>query len=896
MAIPILTTKLHIPPARPDWVPRPRLIEQVNEGLQYKLTLVSAPAGFGKTTLLSDWSRQSPFPVAWLSLDAGDNDPARFWTYVIAAVQTVHSDTGMAALAAMQAPQPPPMESLLTGLINEIAGVLAPFVLVLDDLHLISGEPVHDGLTFLLDNLPSQLHLVVSSRADPPWPLARLRARREMVELRSRDLRFTSQEAVTFLKQVMKLNLSPEDVAALKERTEGWIVGLQMAALSMRGRDDLSGFVRAFSGSQRFVLDYLVEEVLERQPGDVQEFLLQTSILERMSAPLCDAVTGRDDSQTTLAQLEEANLFLVPLDDERRWYRYHHLFADLLRSRLQRAQPDQVPALHRRASEWYESQGQIVEAMGYALLAGDVGWIEHLVAGNALGIIYHGDLAVVTRWLDTLPAEVRRARPRLGVAQAWVLAYAGRLDDTEPLLQAAEKALAGPGEHNAPVLNLAERQQIAGHIAAVRAYVAALKEHLPQAAALAREALDRLPETDLIARGWVSLVLGCVLRSLGDLAAAAQTFAEALAISQAAGDSHLAVDVLWEWAGLQSVQGQLRSVVRTCQQALRMADQYTRQGGRPLPVTGYTYTLMSNVFTEWNDLETALRYARQGIELCKLWGQADALTQGYFNLAGALQAIGDTDGALEALQRAKEVVSTLGPWYTVTAGAHEAHLRLAQGDVAAAVRWLQECGPDVDDALNLDYSASHQVLARTLMAQGRLEEALELLARLYRMAEAAGAMRRTIRILVLQALAWQAQGEEDRALAALKHALSLAEPEGYVRTFVGEGAPLGKLLRQAAGRGIKLDYVGRLLAALENEATSGQQASRLAASSLLEPLSERELEVLRLLTTYLSSTEIAQELVVSASTVRSHIKNIYGKLDVHTRADAVRRARELGLV
>jgi len=897
MAIPLLNTKLYIPPVRPDRIRRPRLIERLNEGLSRKLTLISAPAGFGKTTLLSDWTRQSAAPVAWVSLDAGDNDPARFWAYFIAALQTIHQGIGAAALAMLHSSQPPPIETLLTALINEIAQIPGPFALVVDDLHVIAGQPIHGALTFLLDNLPPQMHLFLSGRADPPWPLARLRARREMTELHAGDLRFTSKEAASFLNKVMKLDLSPEAVTALGERTEGWIVGLQMAALSMQGRTDVSGFIQAFSGSHRFILDYLVEEVLDRQPRDVQEFLLKTSILERMSAPLCNATTGMDNGQALLAQLEQANLFLVPLDDERRWYRYHHLFADLLRNQLQQAQPDQVPALHRRASEWYESKGQIVEAVGHALLAGDVERIEHLVAGNALAVIYHGELATVARWLDALPGEVMRSRPRLCVAHAWVLAHAGQLDGIEPLLQDAEQALAGPDEHaETPVPRSAEGQHVRGHIAAVRAYVAALKGDNCRAAGLAGEALDRLPETDLTVRGWTALLLGCVLRSQGDYTAAAEAFAEALVVSRAADDSHITVDVLWEQAALQLAQGQLHKVMSTCEEALQIANQYTERGGWQLPVTGYIYSLMGFVLCEWNDLEAALHYAQEGIELCKQWGQADALTQGYFRLARALRAVGDTTGALDAIREARQAARGLAPWYAVTAGAHAARLRLAQGDVEAAARWAQESGLGPDDELDIEYCTSYLVLARILMAQGRPDEAWGLLARLLEMVEAAEAMGPAIGILILQALILQAQGKRDQALAALERALSLAEPEGYVRAFVGAGAPMDELLRQAAVRGIRLDYVRKLLAALDSEPAAKQRTSRPAASSLAEPLSERELEVLRLLATHLSSAGIARELVVSVNTARSHIKKIYGKLDVHTRTDAVRRAEKLGLL
>ena len=901
LTTPLLTTKLYIPPIRPTLVSRPRLIDRLNEGLGRRLTLVSAPAGFGKSTLLSEWARQSAVPVVWLSLDRGDNDPARFWAYFVAAIQIIHQDIGMAALAILQSPQPPPIEPLLTALINEITEVPGPFALVLDDLHVIADQRVNAGLAFLVDNSPPQMHLILSSRADPPWPLARLRAQREMIELRAGDLRFASEEVASFVNGVMKLGLSPEDVAALEDRTEGWIVGLQMAALSMAGRKDLSGFIRAFSGSHRFILDFLLEEVLDRQSPDLQDFLLQTSILEPMTAPLCNAVTARDDSQTMLGNMEQANLFLVPLDDERRWYRYHHLFADLLRSRLEQARPDLLPTLHHRAGKWYESEGQIVEAMGHALQSGDIDWIEHLVAANALAVIYHGELATVVRWLDALPEQVRSSRPRLCVAHAWALAHAGQLAGIEPLLQDAERAFANQDEpRTAPAPGSADGRQIEGHITAIRAYVAALKGDWSPAAELARAALDRLPEADCAVRGWTAEVLGCALRAQGHFAAAAQAFSEAIAASRTAGDSNLGVDALWEQAELQWAQGKLREVMSTCAEALQLATQSTRGGGWQLPVTGYTHTLMSDVLREWNDLEAALCYAREGLELCKHWGQADALAQGYLRLAKVLHAVGETDRALDAIREARQAARGLSPWYVITAGAREATIRLGQGDVSAATRWLQESGLNVGQELKIEYQIAYIALARILLAQGRLDESLGLLARLLQMAEAAGAMGSSIGIFILQALVLWAQGEGDQALAALERALCLAEPEGYGRIFIDEGVPMGALLRQAAARGIRLAYVNKLMAALESETADklrmARGVPRLAPSSLVEPLSEREREVLRLLTTHLSSTEIAQELVISVSTVRSHIKNIFGKLDVHTRADAVQRAKELELL
>jgi len=965
MTAPLLATKLYIPPVRPELVSRPRLIERLNEDLHRKLTLVSAPAGFGKTTLLSEWVAGCGRPVAWVSLDKGDNDPTLFWAYFIAALQTVYPDVGAAVMAVLQAPgvakantvagatTPPPIEPLLTGLINEIAEVPDPpstlrqapgplalvlddkyraegqraqdgagsgrrLVLVLDDFHVITEQQVHDGVTFLLDNMPPQMHLILSSRADPPWPLARLRARREMTELRTNDLRFTSQEAATFLNEVMKLDLSPEDVAVLEDRTEGWIAGLQMAALSMRGREDLSGFIRAFSGSHRFILDYLVEEVLDRQSNDIQEFLLKTSILEQMTAPLCDAVrfgrakspsssigtavTDSADSQTILTQLEQASLFLVPLDDERRWHRYHRLFTDLLRSRLEQTQPDQVSTVHRRASDWYEQNGLIAEAVSHAFAAGDVERVARLVEGNALAMMDRGELTTLVAWLNALPEEMIRSRPWFCVARAWALIYTGQVDALDPLLLDAEKALL-----EVPANQAGLDEHVAGHIISIRAYTLILKGNMSRAAKLAREALERLPEQDLTARGWTASLLANALRWGGNLAAADQAFAEASAISRAAGDSHVAVDVLCDWAGLQIMQGQLHKAAATCRDAMALADDCAAQSGRRLPVTGYAHVRLSVVLRQWNDLEAALRHAREGIHLCEQWGWAEILVGGYVNLAKALEAIGDMDSALDAAQKARQVARGVSPWFDAYAAALEARLWLAQGDgdpdrLAAAYRWAaEESRLSVDGEPGFQYEFAYLTLARVRMAQGRgdpsrLDEAVGLLTRLLEVAQAAGAMGYVIEILVLQAMALQAQSKMDQALTALERALSLAEPQGYVRTFVDEGPPMAQLLRQAIARGIAVNYAGKLLATLEIEMKDERRMITSAPSSLVETLSERELEVLRLLPTFLSSTEIAEELFIAASTVRSHIKSIYGKLDVHTRREAVARAQDLGLL
>jgi LuxR family maltose regulon positive regulatory protein len=685
----------------------------------------------------------------------------------------------------------------------------------------------------------------------------------------------------------------------------------------MQGRDARS-FVRAFSGSHRFILDYLLEEVLDRQPPGIQEFLLQTSILERLTASLCDAVrfgmakapstretnavTRREDGQSILEHLEQANLFLVPLDDERCWYRYHDLFADLLRSRLEQYSGERVATLHRRASTWCEGRGLLSEAVHHALMAGDIDGVARMAKQNALATMDHGELRTFMGLLDALPEEVVNSRPWLCIAHAWALVFSGQLDSVEARVRRTEATLASFGDAacgEGPGLSPAEGRHIAGHIAAIRAYVATLKGDMSRAAELAYEALEQVPQKDSAVRGLAAGLLGSVLRWSGDLVAAAQGLARAVAVNQAAASSHAAVEALCSLAAVQLAQGLLHKTVATCRDALLLADQHVERGGRRLPIAASGYNLMSQVLREWNDLERALHHAKEGIELSEQWGWSEGLALGHRRRARALQAIGDADGANEAIQKARRSASDVSSWFGTLMAAHQARLWLVQGNLAPASQWAQESGLRADDELHYQHVDGYSVLARVLIAQDRLDEASRLLARLVEMTEAAGAMSYVIEILVLQALTFQAQAREDQALAALERALILAEPEGYGRTFIDEGPQMGQLLRRAVVHGITVDYAGRLLVALEKEAT--RTATPLAVSGrhwppLIEPLSPRETEVLRLLTTYLSHAEMAEELVVSLNTVRSHVKNIYSKLDVHSRLEAVERARELGLL
>ncbi len=927
MINPLLETKLYIPPPRSAWVPRQRLIKQLNDGTDLKLTLISAPAGFGKTTFLSAWVAQSKRPVAWVSLDKNDNDLHRFLGYLLTALQRINRDIGKSAQSMLHSPQISPSDILLSGLINEIANTPEPFTLVLDDYHEIIDKQVHELITLILDDQPSQMHLVISSRADPPWPLARLRGSGELSEIRADDLRFTTRETATFLDNVLGFSLVSEDIDTLENRTEGWIAGLKMAALSMKGRKDVSGFIKSFSGSHRFVLDYLVEEVLDQQSSDIQEFLLFTSILKRMTAPLCNSVIGRDDSHLILAQLEQANLFLVHLDDERTWYRYHQLFADLLRSRVKHAQPDLIPALHRRASEWYEKAELVEEAVVHANAGGDYKRAAHLIEQNAMQMIIRGKHPVVYRWLEELPDELVRARPWLCVYHAWMRYWSGMREEVEECLQNAEQALASTlslsefkkrsaknpflTEIEKPDIQSprpvgegseAERKHIAGYIAAIRAHNALNSEKIPRALEMAEQAVELLPERDYM-RSLVGIVLGAAYGSQGDIMAARLAYAEASEIAQKYSHQIISVSAATYLGMEQAKQALLQEAFGTYREALELA---VGPDEKQLPIAGFPLVKLGDLSREWNDLEAASRDLEKGVEVCAQWGQTDFLADGYVALSRLQLAGGNLGDALNTLQRVERLVHRVEVDKFIICWLDECRLRLwlSEGNLAAAVHWAQMSGLRVDGDLSYHHDLDHINLARVLIAQGRqhpsgtfLEEALELLARLLAAAEKAGWIHQEIKILILQALAHQSAGDKEEALTALAQALSRAEPGGYVRTFIDEGIPMGKILRQAVARGIAVGYAGKLLAALEEETEGKSRKIKSTSSSyLVEPLSKRELEVLRLLTTHLSSPEIASELVISKNTVRSHIKRIYSKLNVHNRRDAITRAEELELL
>jgi LuxR family maltose regulon positive regulatory protein len=890
----LIQTKLLIPPARPAWVLRPHLIGQLNAGLEHRLILVSAPAGYGKSTLLSEWAHQARMPVAWLSLEKGDNAASRFWAYFASALQTISSlrthHIGE-ELKDMENVSPPfSQEDALTRLVSEIAQVPEPFVLVLDDLHLITDSAIHAGLIFLLEHLPASpdgMHLVVASRMDPPWPLARMRARAQTIELRARDLRFTLDEATQFLNQTMGLSLSVSDVAQLDGRTEGWIAGLQMAALSMQKREDISSFLESFSGSHRFILDYLIEEVLNQQPPRMIEFLLKTSILDRLTASLCDAVTGTPGSQVLLTQLEQSNVFLSPLDDEQRWYRYHHLFGDLLSKRLLTSHRDDVSALHTRASEWYETNGFVREAILHALDAEDMKQVARLVSGNIL-ILAEGEAlpALLERFQSTHKEEIC-SRPWLCISVAWAKAYAGQLDEAEPLVDQMENALVGKVTED-------ERNHLIGHGMTIRAYVSYMKGRFDKAVDIAHEALLKIPADDALEKANILVILGLALQNTGDLSAAIHAFREAVSFSLKSGNRYLYIYASSCLGYILKGVGHLHESFEICQETINFADQSDEE----YYVLAIGLAAKSEILRLWNDLHGSLKSAQQGVALAEKWKQVDSLHYSLSVLSDAYLALGHFKEAGNTIQRSKWIARNVSDWFMAISEFQEAKLNLAYGNRDQFLQWKQRrCTPG---AKSIMY---YPVLARYFMIHKDYSEALKVLDDGISTLQEAGFWGRTIELYLMRAVVFSTTGKMEKAMKSLSVALKMGEPEGYLFLFVMHGKPMEKLLRQAVKKEIQKEFAQKLLDIMAVESSQPKGVDSTTRSSkpgngeaILEPLSERELDVLRLLNSHLSVPEIAQELTVAPSTVRTHVRVVYNKLGVHGRLEAIQKAKELALI
>ena len=922
MSPPLLATKLYLPPPRPQVVRRPRLIERLNAGVHRKLTLISAPAGFGKTTLVSAWVAGCERPTAWLSLDADDSEPARFLRYLVTALQTVAPTVGHGVLRVLQDAQPP-TEALLTALLNEITTLPDPCLLVLDDYHLIDGAAVDQALTFLLEHLPPQLHLMIATREDPPLPLPRLRARGQLTELRAADLRFTPAEAATFLTEVMGLDLAADDIAALEARTEGWIAGLQLAALSMQGRADVAGFIQAFTGDHRYIMDYLVEEVLRCQPERVRDFLLQTCILDRLSGPLCDAVTSEEGGAALLEALHRGNLFVVPLDDRRQWYRYHHLFAEVLAAQLQAEQPERVVMLHQRASVWYAQQGAAAEAIRHALAARDVERAADLVELAVPAMRRSRQVATLLGWFKALPDAVIRRRPVLSAVYGSVLLASGELAGVEERLRDAERWLdptvdSDEGAHRKETMVVVDEEafrRLPATLAVWRAGQAMVLGDVAGTVTYARRALDLIPEDDHLERGGAVAFLGLAAWTSGDLATAHRVFVAGLARVQEAGFLADAINGALAVADIQIAQGRLHEAMRTYERAWQLATEQrpadtAERAPDTQPLVGGMADLlvgMSALHVEWDDLRAAREQLLRSNELAEGTGLPYNRSHWCAAMARICQVDGDLDGALKLLDEAERLhVRSFFPVVRPVA-ALKARVWIAQGRLGAARDWARSQGLSADDDLSYVREFEHITLARVLLARSTSDRSdrsvgavMRLLQRLLQAAEQGERTGSVIEILIVQALAYRATGDIPAALVALQRALTLAEPEGYVRIFVDEGPPMAHLLLEAAARGVMPDYIDTLLAACGVEqlrrAGDAPLPTVRRSSPLVEPLSERELDVLRLFKTELSGPEIARELMIGLSTVRSHTKSIYSKLDVSNRRAAVIRAEELGLI
>jgi ATP/maltotriose-dependent transcriptional regulator MalT len=900
---PLLLSKLSVPAPRRTLVRRTSLSGRIEDGLERKLTVISAPAGFGKSALLSTWAAASASGshlVAWLSLDFRDDDPARFWRYFVTALSRLEPGCGETALALLDSPQPPPVVTTLTTLLNDLDALAAEATLVLDDYHLIASKDIHEALAFLLENLPPRVHLIIATRADPPLPLSRLRERGELTELRAHDLRFESEDAMTYFNQMMGLDLSERQVSELVARTEGWVGGLQMAALAIRDHPDIPHFIDAFSGSNRYVMDYLAEEVLARQPEAERIFLLHTSILDRMCAPLCEAVTNNRDSQEILERVEHANLFLDPLDDVRGWYRYHQLFADVLNQRLRHERPDLVSGLHHKASAWFEGQGLMLDSIPHALAGNDLVRAVRLIESAGMAVVLNHQIQTLLAWIDRLPEALVDERPMLHTLRALALALSNRPEAAEASLQTAERCLRSEPQSE-------EARAVLGRVAVIRAAIARFCGDVGRTVSLSHQALQLLPETDASSRERASAKanIGLSYQVTGEVNAADERpLEEAVAAFSAAGALTPLLNSINHLGQFQTMQGRLRAAAATYQRASAAV---TGPGGRrgAGETAGY-HVGLGLIHLHWNDLDPAERHLMRAVDLIAgaFTVEADVVTDSYVYLARLQQARGQMAEARATLNEFARLARQRNFFSLLLdrGEAEQARLALRQLNLPAAIRWAETWGRSAETS---DYRCEdqHLTLARVLLARGRVlaedsytNDALNLLNRLLAAAQRGGRLNSVIEILTLRALAQHAQHEPD-AVNTLEWALRLAEPEGYVRGFVEEGTPTAALLAellkslrrkaQAPQDDSMPSYVRRLLVAFETpvgRALDGRQP-------LVDPLTARETEVLELIAIGLSNREIAARLFVTTSTVKSYTNSIFRRLGVASRTEAVAEAR-----
>jgi LuxR family transcriptional regulator, maltose regulon positive regulatory protein len=885
----LLETKLYFPSVRPALVSRPRLVERLQAGLRGPLTLVSAPAGSGKTTLLSEW-RAGPgthCPVAWLSLDAADNDPLRFLQYLSAALDTIQPGIAQEIHPLLQAADKPNTEAILTLLMNTLGGFPQDFALVLDDYHSIETLAIHEALTFLLDHLPPRMHIVLLTRSDPVLPLARLRARGQLTEIRVEHLRFNSEETAQFLNQIMDLDLTPEQVAALKKRTEGWIAGLQLAALSMQGRRDPDGFISVFTGSNHYILDYLVEEVLDRQQEKVREFLLKTSLLERLTGPLCEAVTDQPGGGETLVQLEHANLFVIPLDYEQRWYRYHHLFSDLLRNRLRHFHPELLNSLHNKAAEWYEKNGLFFDAMNHLLAAGEFEHACNLLGDNAHTILREHVLLDLVRWIKAIPDTIVRSNPRVCLLFGYGKESLGDINAYISYVESAEKELSRLVDRVPP--GSTEDATLLAEIKVNQIDIAIRRGNLEAALSLADEAIALAPVNDHFVRSQAYLYAGWARRDLGQFEDAIPFCERALSEARLANQPGLTATSISLIGGMLNALGYLQHSMRVFQDGLQYA---LEEKQARLPIYANIHYELAKIYWELNNLDQAEEQMEQGRILSVQGGRPLETIEGYVVEALLRIARGDESGTLEILEKAfleerRTGIQILHDELTY----YRVKILAGEENTGEALEWLKGREYLLRGKYSYQECTNSLRSGHLLVELGRLDEALELLPRILAVTEARHFVGWQIETLVLLACATYLKGDLAQALDLIKGALTLAEPQGYIRVFLEEGRLMLELLRLAKKKGIAPDYIGKLLSGADKKASP-----ELPGQYTSSHLSKRELELLTLIASGCSNKEIAAELVISVATVKRHTTNIFNKLDAKNRTEAVARARELGMM
>ncbi|MEI7645321.1 MAG: LuxR C-terminal-related transcriptional regulator [Chloroflexales bacterium] len=934
---PQLVAKLSPPLLPVAIVDRGQLTARLGADADARLLLIVAPAGFGKTTLLTSWlagrmkvegrrmnsdsaARADPSPFifhpssfAWLSLDVRDSDPTRFWGALLAALSRAFPGLGDHARSMLQSPQPPSLEVVIGALLDDLGTLTAPCLLILDDYHLIDDPAIHAGVAMLIAHLPALVRLVIISRSEPPLPLGRLRLRGQLVELRAADLRFSLAETGTFLR-LHGLTLAPDEVAELAARTEGWPGALQLAAISIREGGHPRQIIAAFAGSNRHMVDYLAEEVLIRQPAERRHFLIATSVLDIFCADLCDALvppaTAGQNAAAILEELERAGMFLLPLDPQRRWYRYHTLFAEFLRERLRRDEPQLESQLHRRAAEWYAAAGMPAEAVSHLLASGDYARAAALIEQEGRLLLLRSEVATVLGWLRALPEDLARARPGICMIDAWARAVSGQFEAVEiPLGRVAQILAACDGDPDTltALTSPFTPRNLRSEVLAVRATVAGMRRDAMRTVELACAALAELPTDSVIVRSVVSLMLGSSAYISGDMVAAERALKEAAHDGQVADLPIIATFALRELGELYGCIGQLHRAAHTYQSAIdlgaRLYPASNPLAGRPVPVAGAAYIGMGKLHYEWNELDAAESSLAAGLQLGRQGANVEILLMGPIAMARLQHARGERDAARATMAEALAFARTTGvPRLADWLGAEQARMALLQGDLADAVAWDQGRRLQIDAPLSYLEEIDYLALAQLRLAQDRSAEARHLLGRMHALAEAEGRRGSEIEIEALGALAAAAVGDPSAARATLLRSLAFAEPEGYLRSFADLGEPMRVLLsdcrmalapRADPRARHTLAYIDRILAVL---AATPARPRATPAAALIEPLSPREREVLALVATGLSNQHIADRLIVSISTVKKHINNIYGKLDVISRTQALKRARELGLI